>query len=248
MLDNDSRLDPAVERRASKRFPIEQEVSYRVLDHKAIVPESGVGRTFDISSGGVLFATEQRLRFGKRIELSVNWPAVLEGRSCSNLWPSAASCAWRMPAHPSSSNSTSSAPGMPRMGPRALLISPFAPPYYILSCGIGVLACILLAQRPVRTLKPGMARPEGRFDIMKPMPDAINRRNFLKTTAAAAVLAGPAVISARGANDKLNIGWIGVGTRGNAGIGWLKKAAPETVQITAICDTYQGYLARARTS
>jgi hypothetical protein len=79
MLDNDSRLDPAVERRASRRFPIEQEVSYRVLDHKAIVPDSGVGRTFDISSGGVLFATEQRLRSGKRIELSVNWPAVLEG-------------------------------------------------------------------------------------------------------------------------------------------------------------------------
>src|SRR3984885_11816120 len=79
MLDNDSRLDPAVERRASKRFPIEQEVSYRVLDHKAIVPESGVGRTFDISSKGMRFATEQRLRSGKRIELSVNWPAVLEG-------------------------------------------------------------------------------------------------------------------------------------------------------------------------
>jgi hypothetical protein len=79
MLDTDSRLDPAVERRASKRFPIEQEVSYRVLDHKAIVPESGVGRTFDISSGGILFATEQRLRSGKRIELSVNWPAVLDG-------------------------------------------------------------------------------------------------------------------------------------------------------------------------
>jgi len=79
MQDNDSRLDPAVERRASRRFPIEQEVSYRVLDHKAIVPESGVGRTFDISSGGVRFGTEQRLRSGKRIEVSVSWPAVLEG-------------------------------------------------------------------------------------------------------------------------------------------------------------------------
>jgi hypothetical protein len=79
MSNNDSRLDPAVERRTSRRFPIEQEVSYRVLDHKAVVPESGVGRTFDISSGGVQFATEQRLRFGKRVEISVNWPAVLDG-------------------------------------------------------------------------------------------------------------------------------------------------------------------------
>ncbi len=46
----------------------------------------------------------------------------------------------------------------------------------------------------------------------------MDRRDFLKTTATAAVLAGPAVIRARGANDKINIGWIGVGTRGNAGI------------------------------
>ena len=50
-----------------------------MLDHKAVVPESGIGRTFDISSKGMRFATEQRLRSGKRIELSVNWPAVLEG-------------------------------------------------------------------------------------------------------------------------------------------------------------------------
>jgi hypothetical protein len=74
----------------------------------------------------------------------------------------------------------------------------------------------------------------------------MDRRDFLKTTATAAVLAGPAVIGARGANDKINIGWIGVGTRGNAGIDWLKKAAPDTVTITAICDTFQGYLARGK--
>src|SRR5580693_7035573 len=74
----------------------------------------------------------------------------------------------------------------------------------------------------------------------------MDRRDFLKTTATAAVMAGPAVISARGANDKVNIGWIGVGTRGNAGIEWLKKAAPETVTLTAICDTFQGYLARGK--
>ena len=67
----------------------------------------------------------------------------------------------------------------------------------------------------------------------------MDRRDFLKTTATAAVLAGPAVIGARGANDKINIGWIGVGTRGNAGIDWLKKAAPDTVAITAICDTFR---------
>ena len=42
------------------------------------------------------------------------------------------------------------------------------------------------------------------------MAETIDRRNFMKT---AALAAGPAIISARGANDKVNVGWIGVGTR-----------------------------------
>src|SRR6266567_1500851 len=75
------------------------------------------------------------------------------------------------------------------------------------------------------------------------MADELNRRNFLK---AAAVAAGPALISAQGANDKVNIGWIGVGTRGYAGLDWLHTASPNDVQISAICDTYQGYIARAK--
>jgi len=75
------------------------------------------------------------------------------------------------------------------------------------------------------------------------MADELNRRSFLK---AAAIAAGPAVISAQGANDKVNVGWIGVGTRGYAGLDWLHTAAANDVQITAICDTYQGYIARAQ--
>ena len=78
------------------------------------------------------------------------------------------------------------------------------------------------------------------------MTDELKRRDFLKTSAVAAAMAGPAVISARGANDKINIGWIGVGTRGNAGIGWLHDAAADYVTLTAVCDTYQGYIARAK--
>lgn len=74
------------------------------------------------------------------------------------------------------------------------------------------------------------------------MAEDVNRRSFIKT---AALAAGPALIQARGANDKINIGWIGVGTRGNAAIDWLHTAAPNDVQITSICDTYQGYIARA---
>ena len=78
------------------------------------------------------------------------------------------------------------------------------------------------------------------------MSEELKRRDFLRTTAALAASAGPAVISARGANDKINIGWIGVGTRGNAGIDWLHTAAPNDVKLTAICDTFDGYIARAK--
>jgi hypothetical protein len=79
MADKDSKLDSAAERRATKRFPIEQDLQYKVLDHRATVPENGAGKTLDISSKGVFFGTEQQLRPGKRIEVSVNWPALLEG-------------------------------------------------------------------------------------------------------------------------------------------------------------------------
>jgi hypothetical protein len=79
MTDKDSKLGGAVERRTAIRFGIEQDVLYRILDHRAAVPESGAGKTLDISSAGVLFETVQQLRSGKRVELSVNWPAQLEG-------------------------------------------------------------------------------------------------------------------------------------------------------------------------
>ncbi len=73
------------------------------------------------------------------------------------------------------------------------------------------------------------------------MGNEVNRRDFLK---AAAVAAGPAVITARGANEKINIGWIGVGTRGDYGIRCLHDAAPNDVYLKAICDTCGPYIDR----
>jgi predicted dehydrogenase len=73
------------------------------------------------------------------------------------------------------------------------------------------------------------------------MADELNRRDFIK---AAAIAAGPAVITARGANEKINIGWIGVGTRGDYGIRWLYTAASDDVHLAAICDTCGPYIDR----
>jgi hypothetical protein len=65
------------ERRGTGRFPLREEVRYKLLHGKVIT--AGAGKTLNIGSGGVLFTTEQRLPMGRMVELSVNWPARLDG-------------------------------------------------------------------------------------------------------------------------------------------------------------------------
>ena len=65
------------DRRGTSRFPLCEEVKYKLLHGK--VSASGAGKTLNIGSGGVLFTTEQRLPMGRMVELSVNWPARLDG-------------------------------------------------------------------------------------------------------------------------------------------------------------------------
>jgi hypothetical protein len=64
------------ERRAGRRFPIEQGVSYKVRTGKGL--KLGSGRTLDISSGGVLFTTMDNLEPGDLVEIAVAWPALLD--------------------------------------------------------------------------------------------------------------------------------------------------------------------------
>jgi PilZ domain len=74
-----SRPDGGVERRSSDRFPIEREVRYRILS-KRNTYEEGTGKTINISSDGVLFTTDRVLLPGKRVELSISWPAQLDNK------------------------------------------------------------------------------------------------------------------------------------------------------------------------
>ncbi len=72
-------LDPDVsDRRSAVRFPIEQEVRYKVYNRNTI--EVGSGRTVNVSSNGVSFTTERPLAPGDRIDLAMNWPAHLDNR------------------------------------------------------------------------------------------------------------------------------------------------------------------------
>lgn len=71
------RAESADDRRSSNRMPIEREVRYKVLGGKKSVKQVGLGRTLNMSSGGVLFTTETPLPPGERVEISVSWPAQL---------------------------------------------------------------------------------------------------------------------------------------------------------------------------
>ena len=64
------------DRRTKRRFQIEQEIRYKMLYGQRIA-ETGTGKTLNISSGGVCFTTETMLTPGMPIELSMNWPVLL---------------------------------------------------------------------------------------------------------------------------------------------------------------------------
>ena len=76
------------------------------------------------------------------------------------------------------------------------------------------------------------------------------RRRFLKnsTITAASVTLGlntigtPLIRSARGANERIRVGFIGVGNRGTQLLtGFLKQ---NDIEVAALCDVYEPYLAR----
>jgi hypothetical protein len=62
-----------LERRASKRYSIERTIHYRVVG-RGPVGASGSGKTLNVSSGGVLIATDRVLSPGWRVEVEVDWP------------------------------------------------------------------------------------------------------------------------------------------------------------------------------
>ena len=71
------RAGAADERRASNRLPIERDVRYKLFGAKKSVKQVGLGKTVNMSSGGVLFTTQCSLPEGERVEVAVSWPAQL---------------------------------------------------------------------------------------------------------------------------------------------------------------------------
>ena len=66
------------ERRVTNRFPVQQDVRYRVVQSRTD-RVTGSGTTLNMGSRGILFTTEDKLDLGRMIEVSVNWPVRLDG-------------------------------------------------------------------------------------------------------------------------------------------------------------------------
>jgi hypothetical protein len=66
------------DQRLHHRYPIRLDVEYK-LHRKGEVILRGLGRTLNISSGGVFLSVNDSLEIGGLIELAVNWPLLLDG-------------------------------------------------------------------------------------------------------------------------------------------------------------------------
>ncbi len=70
------------------------------------------------------------------------------------------------------------------------------------------------------------------------------RRQFLQSAGGAALTASLFTGNVRGANDRLNVAFIGVGRMGSSNVGYAGKTPG--VEIVAVCDVYQPHLERAQ--
>ena len=66
------------DRRASVRVPLNLELRYSVVGHRRPV-ETGSGRTIDMSSSGLSFTADRPLSIGQKLDLSIDWPVLLDG-------------------------------------------------------------------------------------------------------------------------------------------------------------------------
>ena len=68
-------------RRSHRRYPVDLGISCRALSRHTERVGSRVvlGRIRDISSGGVRFTSSEILAPGTKVELSIDWPLLLDG-------------------------------------------------------------------------------------------------------------------------------------------------------------------------
>ena len=72
------------DRRVRSRFPIELPLHFKIVKEGRSF-HSGDGRTVDLSSRGIAFASGEIIEPGTEIELAVNWPVLLSGTCAIKL-------------------------------------------------------------------------------------------------------------------------------------------------------------------
>jgi len=82
MATRKPKISDGRERRIFERFPMKGwALRYEVTEGEL----SGVGKTINISAGGVLFSTESALPKGESIRLTIDWPVRLNGVTALSL-------------------------------------------------------------------------------------------------------------------------------------------------------------------
>lgn len=74
------------------------------------------------------------------------------------------------------------------------------------------------------------------------MKQDLSRRHFVQSSAAAAMIAAPATLSAQGTGNRLRVGWIATGSRGRHVMNQMYLSSKDLVNVVAVCDTYNGNL------
>ena len=69
---------PSGERRGVIRYPLALRLRYSVLNPRTAKPETGSGQTIDLSSSGLRFLAEKPIEPGRRVELFLDWPFLLD--------------------------------------------------------------------------------------------------------------------------------------------------------------------------
>lgn len=78
------------------------------------------------------------------------------------------------------------------------------------------------------------------------MTEDFTRRSFVKHSAMAAAAAAPAVLPVLGQNNRLRVGWIATGMRGSHVMKQMYLSSKDLVHVVAVCDTYEGNLAKGK--
>jgi hypothetical protein len=75
----------AGDRRSDRRYNLELELRWKLIRRRRVL-DSGVGRTIDLSSGGILFESGRHMPPGLNVELSITWPVRLHDMAPMQLF------------------------------------------------------------------------------------------------------------------------------------------------------------------